>query len=303
MPTIESIADLIKIKDYNIGELSVIDWSKFLRFQYSGRYKLNGGASAREGIAGADARATSDAARLDPMYALDKPIYALEPQNNLLTETLITQLLKVRFTLHIDIDGTDPLNVVSGTVTKGLYLASVSPPHFIGQVTSNTNSGGVKHLVVENFSFQWPGSTQTINRLEIQLSGSAFVTPTADVTFVATATGQTFGPYSVTRESTYFHDVEVEFDREDGAVNVTSYNTHTHPDRPADLPAQTLTFASTFAKSGIQITASSGGNIINTTAAGANNTWSYQELHDAMEDHWSAFANNPQWSMWVFMAE
>ncbi len=280
--------------------INILPW---LRFQYSGRYVYNGGASAREELRMAEERIGHNLAVLDqPIYALDEPIYApsaISPINPAILELL----QRLRFTLHIDIDGTDPLNVVSGTVARGLFLIGSPPPHFIGRVTSNTVSGGARNLVVEDFSFTWPGTSHVINRLEISLTGNFFVTPTASVTFIATATGQRYGPYTATRESPYFRDVEVEVDVEDGAVPCEPYDTHTHPDRPADLPKESLTLEKVFARAGIRITRSAATDTISTAEAGPDAFWSEQELHDAMESHWSAFANTPQWKMWIFLAE
>jgi hypothetical protein len=42
--------------------------------------------------------------------------------------------------------------------------------------------------------------------------------------------------------------------------------------------------------------------VIETGAAGANKRWNYSELHDSMQLHWQAFANRPQWKMWIFLA-
>jgi hypothetical protein len=267
--------------------------------RYSGKYVCNGGSSTRgeRDLAESYSRTSANAIN-QPAYVLTQPIY--RPAEN-----MIAVLNRLRFTLHIDIDGADPLNVVSGTVARGLYLyGATGPAHFIGRVTSNTSTATGRDLVVADFSFTWPGGASVIDRLEISLSrADFFATPTAQVTFLVSGSGTRYGPYSATQQSIYFHEVEVEVDREDGAVDAEPYNPHTHPDRPADLPNESLTLEKCFARAGIRITRSAGTNTINTTAAGGNNRWNYQELHDAMEAHWSAFANKPQWKMWIFLAE
>lgn len=272
----------------------ITDLLPILRTKYSGRYTYNGGASARAEQQRIEEQIGHSLAVLnEPIYNLEQPIFNPGP--------IVIPLL--RFTVHIDIDGTNPLNVVSGTVAPGLLLLGRPPAHFIGQVTSNTVGGGSRNLIVENFSFVWPGTSTTVDRLEISLTGNIFFAPTANATFIATGPNKRFGPFLATQESRYFHDVEVEVDVEDGAVPCEPYNTHTHPDRPADLPQENLTLEKVFARAGIGITRSAANNTINTAAAGANSRWNYQELHDAMESHWSAFANNPQWKMWIFLAE
>jgi hypothetical protein len=269
------------------------------RLHFSGKYPYNRGASVRQERELLERAVGRDETVLaNPILVIDRPIYTVN-------QSLLTYLNRLRFTVHIDIDGSDPLNVVSGTVARGLLLLGAgSAPHFIGRVTSNVPTATGRDLVVTDFTFTWPGTAYTIDRLEISLQArSFFFPPVAQVTFVATGANQRFGPYEVERESTFFHTVEVEVDCEDGAVNPEPFDTHTHPDRPADLPRESLTLESAFAKSGIGITRSASSNVINTTEAGTNNRWNYQELHDAMESHWSAFANDPQWRMWIFLAE
>lgn len=260
-----------------------------VRSQWSGRYLYNGGAGDRP------VASDRSAARPEPatIHDLDGPVYVDE------TELPSTPAaLELRFTLHVDVDGIDPLQVVSATVTEGTQPAS----HLIGQVTANdaAASGGGRDLMVESFSAEWPGTGERVERLEIALGGGA--TPTADVTFV-TASGRRHGPFTAARASTFFRDVEVEVDREGGALEAEPYDTHTHPDRPRDLPRESLTLESAFAKSGIRITRAAAGNVIDVSEAGADQRWTELELHDAMREHWDAFANRPQWKMWIFLAQ
>jgi hypothetical protein len=260
----------------------------------SGRYVYNRGAEMREE---ADVRRKE---LDDPAVRLDTPVFrppVVAPGR------FTPPWAQPRFTLHIDIDPPDYLEVVSGTVARGI---SGTPRHFIGRVTSNTGTLFARTLVVEDFAFLWPDSQWpmgVINRLKIQLTGSfGLGPPVAEVTFFNGRGEPHAGPFTVPRASPYFRDVEVEVDVEDGAVNPEPYNTHTHPDRPAGLADEDLTLEEAFARAGIHIRRSAP-NTISTAAAGANLRWSYQELHDAMESHWSAFANVPQWKLWIFLAE
>jgi hypothetical protein len=276
--------------------------------QLSGRYQYNRGVSTRQASGGTEASARSRYAMIDnPIYPLEEPIYLPDPVTpGGSTKEPAGRQGGIRFTLNIDIDGTDPLNIVSGLVAQDFSNAAggSEPSHFIGQVTSDTLSGGTRDLVVEDFRFRWPeAGGGEVDRLEVKLAVSSSATPTAQATFIATGSNHRLGPYTAQQASPYFQDVEVEVDLEDGAVDVEPYNTLTHPDRPADLPEEDLTFEKAFAKAGVRITKSSSSNIINTADAGANNRWSEPELHDSMTVHWSAFANRPQWKMWVFLAE
>ncbi|MHC4488721.1 MAG: hypothetical protein ACYSW7_06035 [Planctomycetota bacterium] len=288
------------MNEFEIREIAVNSIERYLEersiltkfWQLSGRYKYKATAIVRE------TERILDKPLAEPF---DKPLHVIG--NMPYAEQIPPEMLpRFNFTLHIDIDGTDPLNVVSGTVTRYCEIYGSSTSRFIGQVTSNTTSGLEYNLVVENFSFNWPRTSNVLDRLEISFSGFTIGKHVAQVVFIDTARNKRYGPYVAEQESIYFRDVEVEIDREDDAVDVEPYNTHTHPDRPADIPVEDLTIEKAFAKAGIKITRSSESNIISTEEA-PDGTWSYRELHDAMEDHWSAFADKPQWKMWIFLAE
>lgn len=258
------------------------------RQQFSGRYIFGGGV---------DRRFSSNVSnQVRTIFALDEPILVSGGVGEAFREP-------IRFNLHVDVDGSDSLGVVSGT----LEHSDSSFPHvgasFIGQISTNDGSiNGDRNLVVENFSFDWPQTGEAIVRLEMVLMGGGVNPPRANVTFV-TSGQRRFGPYVAEQISHYFRDVEIEIDREDGALVAEPYDTHSHPDRPADIPREALTLKSVFVDAGIRITRSAADNTISTSAAGPNHRWNEQELHDAMQAQWSAFANRPQWKMWIFMAE
>ncbi len=263
----------------------------------SGRYVYNGGVTARHaGFVNADMAAVTRAELDNPMYALASPVF---------TETVAAGTEcpapdDVAFALHVDVDGTDPLGVVSGEVA-GPGAAAPVPAHFIGRVTGDALDGAARQLVVEELRFTWPETGEVVDRLEVAVTSGAG-SPTAAVTFVVVGGQRRHGPYNVVRESPFFRHVEIEVDVEEGAVAAEPYVTTTHPVRPADLPEESLTVESAFAKAGVSIVRSQGANEIKTAGAGGDRRWSIQELHDAMQSHWSRFANRPQWKMWVFVA-
>ncbi len=260
----------------------------------SGRYVYNGGVSSRhDGVAGGNSRAYTRAELENPMYALPTPVFIDAAREG-------TGGAELSFSLHVDIDGPDPLGVVSGELA-GRAGAGDSPVHFIGRVSQNNPVGAARTLVVDDFSFAWPDSGHLIDRLELSIS-TAGGTPSADVTFIAVTSDRRHGPYKVTQESPFFRHVEVEVDVEEGALPAEPYVTTTHPTRPAGVPVESLTLESAFAKAGISITRSASGSVIAGAGAGTDARWSSQELHDAMESHWSSFANRAQWKMWIFLA-
>ncbi|MCH9045264.1 MAG: Zn-dependent exopeptidase M28 [SAR324 cluster bacterium] len=117
-------------KEYTMSDFIIPKWEyeklnfdfpvKLISRQVSGRYIYNNGVSAREVREASENFGQGRNNKfLDTKYMLDKPTY-INPNSILYKfnyKPYIFKVLKVvRFTLHIDIDGTDPLDVVSGTV-------------------------------------------------------------------------------------------------------------------------------------------------------------------------------------------
>lgn len=271
-----------------------------LPFQFSGRYVHNGGANLRQGRSFVDTGTKQGSAALDnPRYRLEEPVYVQDSSEMNISARSTSSL---RFTLHVDVDGADPLDVVSGTVALGSPIPGETEPHFIGRVSSNELVSGGRVLGVTDVRFRWPETADVIVRLTIELSGSPLSVPAAKVFFHAQA-GRDYGPYIAAQESMYFREVEMDVDREVNAVDCEPMDTHVHPDRPTDVPQEILTLESAFGKAGIRITRSPGSGTVVNEGSGSDRRWSYSELHDSMELHWEAFANKPQWKMWIFLAE
>ncbi len=102
--------------------------------------------------------------------------------------------------------------------------------------------------------------------------------------------------YSFT--SGYFRTVNFEFDVQTGEVLDTAIDTCAHPIRPAGLACESLSIQTVYRRVGCQVTTSPP-SIVGAAPGG---TWSDMEMHDAMQVHWSRFANTAQWAMWVFFA-
>src|SRR5262249_43535224 len=96
-----------------------------------------------------------------------------------------------------------------------------------------------------------------------------------------------------------FHPVEFEYDAVEGVTPVTAIHTHDHPDRPGTLPDEELSIETVYRRAGFDVRKSGGDTIVPLTLAGADERWSNAEMHDAMQVHWSRFADKPQWSLWT----
>jgi hypothetical protein len=202
-------------------------------------------------------------------------------------------------TLHVDVDGPRSLGVVSGTAssTAGSVERRV---HFIGRVTFNRWLGSARYVVARDMAFTWPFTATLITRVDLRLSDHG-ERPRAHIAFFDRH-GSGFGPIMCERISPTYREVEVDLDREEGAAAVDTYPLELHPDRPVALAGGGLTLESAFATAGITISRRHSGEIVSTSEAGVDARWTEIELHDSMRLHWDAFANRPQWKLWVLLA-
>lgn len=103
----------------------------------------------------------------------------------------------------------------------------------------------------------------------------------------------------------WFRDMNLEVDVcqsvNRGSI-LPAYDTHSHIDRPADLPQRVLTLEECYREAGVRITIRSNRTVIDDSDP-AFKTWSAVELHDAMETHFSEFRGPwPNWEMWGLLA-
>ncbi|HDR8487286.1 TPA: hypothetical protein QC445_004117 [Bacillus cereus] len=201
---------------------------------------------------------------------------------------------QIREEFRLDVDGRYPQMVASGTIISNLS----SPIHWIAKLINNgpnTWTGNIRNKFLDGVqSFPYTNVKIQVTR------GSFSVQHTAEVTFLIG--GETDRTRTFRFQSPYFHSVEFEFDAEEGTTPITTYRTHSHPDKPAFLPDETLSITEVFKRTGFDVKLSEGNNIVTREHAGTNRKWSNQELHDAMQVYWSHFDNKPQWSMWTFFA-
>jgi hypothetical protein len=197
----------------------------------------------------------------------------------------------IREQLRLDVDGRYPQRVVSGTIQALLHQRL----HWIARlrpVASNQWAGPI-------FYKDGTGTLLRQNAVKVTVLGPTPATRIAKVTFSGPG-GTVTRLYKFTRAS--FRDVEFEYDAQQGQLATTKIHTHAHPNRPPGLPAEHLTLDQVYARAGFRVTQSGGGGIVPTSGAGADGRWTDQEMHDAMQIHWSQFQNAAQWSLWVFWA-
>lgn len=220
------------------------------------------------------------------------PASAAEETVEIGAETEELSLLSSTERLALDVDGRYPQMVASGTITRLLQTRI----HWIAKlrrIAVNRWTGSIFYKDGNTASFPYTSVAITVGRV------SLFSSPVATVTFA----GGGAAPRTVVLnyKSPYFYKVDFEFDFAQGVVPDLSYNTGSHPNRPATLPIENLTVQEVYHRTGFAVTSSPGGTVP-LSGAGADQQWSDQEMHDAMQIYWSHFANLPQWALWVFTA-
>ncbi len=195
----------------------------------------------------------------------------------------------LREVLCLDVDGRYPLMKASGRLNQGFK----SQVHWIANlktVKEDVWEGKIWYKNPTTASFPYTG-------VRIEVERSFFTNQTkAHATFYI---GKSVRERIYNFTSSYFHPMNFEYDFAEGVQPVVSINTHIHPTHPASLPAETISFEEVYRRAGFDVSTSPGGPVP-LSLAGQNQKWNDTELHDAMQQYWSHFANAPQWAIWVF---
>lgn len=203
-------------------------------------------------------------------------------------------------TVRVDVDRFYPQHRISIEVTR---LFPRTSAHVIAEVVSDQCVGFNHRIITANITYR---------------NGDATLLPGTTVVFEASrGLGKAYSNYTVTLkgagiadrtyalrfDSQYFDPVEFEVDCVANAgTPTTTVDTAAHPNRPADLPAETLSLTTIYQRAGFDARMSPNASVIPTADAGANATWSDSEMHNAMVTYWSRFADKPQWALWVLFA-
>jgi hypothetical protein len=195
--------------------------------------------------------------------------------------------------LRLDVDGRYPQMTVSGT-RSGILTTVANWVASLTKTGTNTYSGPI-----------WfkEGNVNAVphTKITLKVTKSLFA-PQRKVEATFSGGGAASFTRTYVFSSSYFHPGEFEFDTVAGATKVTEIATHDHPNHPATLASENLSLQTVYRRAGFNITESPNGGTIPLSASGADQRWSDQEMHDAMQIYWSRFANKPQWSLWVLFA-
>jgi len=181
--------------------------------------------------------------------------------------------------IRLDVDGRYPQQAVSGTIDAIQWIAHLEP------TDDNHWSGEISYTDGATASFPYTS-------LVVRATGSGSV----EVDFEGPGNGKRNVAYE--RASPHFRTVNFEFDFQAGEVADTAVDTGAHPNHPESLPGETLSIADIYERAGCRVTT----NVGTPVPAPPGTTWSDMELHDAMQIHWSRFANEAQWAVWILYA-
>jgi hypothetical protein len=194
--------------------------------------------------------------------------------------------------LRVDVDGSRPMNRLSGDLFRGTGATTNYFGSFI--VNSPTFTRTASSVTIEGLG-EYTWSTEA-PRVKVTMSPPAPVT----IQFF-TISGSPGSIYICPFVSSYFRSVQWEQDSVVGTVPFVSYNTGSLP-QPPNSPSRELTVSKAYAEAGIELQTAGLTNIVDTSASGTDTKWSDSELHAAMVSNFSLWEDIPQWKVYLIVA-
>lgn len=227
----------------------------------------------------------SPSVNIGPAVPIRRPVFVV----NQLT-------IKVR----VDVDRYFPQNRISIEVTRRFPRTSA---HAIAEVTTDSCRGLNNRRIEADITYREGNSALLPGDHIVFEAKRQRGINYSDYTLTISGSNTIARTYNLEFESQFFDSVEFEVDRVSNAgVAVTTYDTSSHPNRPSNLPDETISLKTVYERAGFDVSMSSNTSVIPATGSGANSTWSDSEMHNAMVTFWSKFQNRPQWAMWVLYA-
>lgn len=217
------------------------------------------------------------------------------PQRRLVSGLYKGSAGNFRLELRVDVDGKRPTRRVSGD----LYRVAGSTTTYFGSFIVNAPTISVTSSKVTikgsgNYSFftLFPIVTVTITRVPpFAAAGPARVT-------FSDAVGGQGTSYNCSFVSSFFRTVQYEQDVEHGTKAFDKYNTGS---LPSGGPSRVLSVVSAFNEAGIDMQIAGVSNIV-SGGSGRDALWSDSELHASMVQQFSMWRNDPQWKVWLLVA-
>jgi hypothetical protein len=202
--------------------------------------------------------------------------------------------------LRVDVDGVRPMKRVSGD----FFQTSGSTTSYFGSFVVNapTIVTTPTQVKIEGLgTFTWVAGAPVVR---VTIPRVTILSPAKPATVQFITPPSTPGAsYLCPFASSLFRTILWEQDWVKGTEPFVSYDTASLP-QPPSSPARVLTVPKAFGEAGLQLLVAGAPGPIPGSGAGpgAAPTWSDSELHNAMVNHFSMFANVPQWRAWLLVA-
>ncbi|MET0647835.1 MAG: hypothetical protein ABW208_14560 [Pyrinomonadaceae bacterium] len=204
----------------------------------------------------------------------------------------------LKLVLRVDVDGTRPLEKLSGDIfgaagTSDLYLNSFQ----VEEPQVNAVQGG---LVIEGtVSFARELGAPFAIQVGIPFPADKPDSYPTEAYVLWAAPGRGVLPFLCGYAGPVFRTVFVESAFEERTSVPLVYDTHSNPDRPDGLPKKNLSVLQAYADAGVYLAEGGIPAPLSGWEAGLNAAWSDAELHAAMEWHFKTFSNVPQWRLFL----
>lgn len=213
--------------------------------------------------------------------------------------------------LRVDVDPRYPNSPVLDRVSADVFA------HYKFQWWGRTFEWSVylHSWVVDSPSVQWRTCSAVVSGTARRYDTGATFPVEVTVTW---ASGQMTGAtcvidpsganriFNCTYDSKHFRDLTLEVDVAASVNNEPiepSYDVTWHPNRPSGIPQRVLTVEESYREAGIDVTVNEPAD--RTIIDDSNSqftTWTDDELHDAMEQHFSLYGGGwPAWKMWFLV--
>ncbi len=108
--------------------------------------------------------------------------------------------------------------------------------------------------------------------------------------------------FTLQKTSDFFRTVVLEMDQVEGVPLPEAFHPDQHPDTPEGVESNPMTLESVFKDAGIALETNMGGSNVPVNLAGMDGLWSDEELHGAMENHFSDYKEDQQWRVYLLLA-
>jgi hypothetical protein len=250
-----------------------------------------------------------------PNPVSDEGSHSASPEHQSVSGTYSGERSSSRLILRLDLKEQNPhslyqpLNLVSGDFYRDVgggewdyrYSFIVEHPY----VTWRSGEAAIvgRMAFYRNLELA-PDSHDVLTRqvLKVSVPLGSSREPPAPATVQIIHWGTYTTTYRCEKTSPFFRIIDLEIDRITGTELPSSFDTDSLSQRPPDLPSMELDIPRAFGRAGIGMRIISDKEIFDPAEAGTDLKWDEDELHNAMEHHFSQWIDEPQWRLYLLIA-